>query len=188
MLGKMSVGVRSAASTPKMRDQQRENDKGVGPPQGDLDDPHVSRLPEERDAAAAPAASRARAPILAQGRESGNCRCCRRPGGHAPRRTDALRLKKCARAWRYAAMPPSLPRRFLPAVAIAALLAVPAPPRAEEQPPLLPTRDVDITYKVTPAARAADQRARALVGRPPISSASTAPTGRPRSSTARRTR
>ena len=73
-------------------------------------------------------------------------------------------------------MPPSLPRRFLPAVAIAALLAAPAPPRAEEQPPLLPTRDVDITYKVTPAARSG-RSASACAGRPPpISSASTAPT------------
>ena len=44
-------------------------------------------------------------------------------------------------------MPPSLPGRFLPAVAIAALLAAPAPPRAEERPPPLPMRD--ITYKVT---------------------------------------
>jgi hypothetical protein len=46
-------------------------------------------------------------------------------------------------------MPSSLPRRVLPAVAIAVLLAAPPPPRAEERPPLLPTRDVDITYRIT---------------------------------------
>jgi hypothetical protein len=49
-------------------------------------------------------------------------------------------------------MPPRLGRRFLPAAAIVVLVAVPAPPLgAEEQPQLLPTRDVDITYKVTRA-------------------------------------
>ena len=59
-------------------------------------------------------------------------------------------------------MPPSLSRCFLPAaVAFAVLLAAPAPPRAEEQPPLLPTRDVDITYKVTrPRARPISERVR----------------------------
>ena len=35
------------------------------------------------------------------------------------------------------------------------------PPRAEEQPPLLPTRDVDITYNVTrPHARPISERVR----------------------------
>jgi hypothetical protein len=59
-------------------------------------------------------------------------------------------------------MPPSLSRCLLPAtVAFAVLLAAPAPPRAEEQPPLLPTRDVDITYKVTrPRARPISERVR----------------------------
>jgi hypothetical protein len=71
-----------------------------------------------------------------------------------------IEVEESARPWRYAAMPPSLPRRFLPAVAIAALLAAPAPPRAEE-PPLSPTRDVDITYKVSrPRARPISERVR----------------------------
>ena len=58
-------------------------------------------------------------------------------------------------------MPPSLSRCFLPAVAIAVLLAAPPLLRAEEPPPLLPTRDVDITYKVTRArARPISERVR----------------------------
>src|SRR5262245_16553727 len=64
-----------------------------------------------------------------------------------------------ARACRYAAMPPSLVRRFLPAAAVALLLAAPAPSRAEEKPQLVPTRDVDITYKIT------RQRQRAITER-----------------------
>ena len=49
-------------------------------------------------------------------------------------------------------MPPCLACRFLPAAVVMVLLAVPAPPLwAEDQPQLLPTRDVDIAYKVTRA-------------------------------------
>ncbi len=45
--------------------------------------------------------------------------------------------------------------------AIVVLLAVPPPLRAEEKPQLLPTRDVDITYKVTrPRQRAITERVR----------------------------
>jgi hypothetical protein len=70
-----------------------------------------------------------------------------------------IAVEESARPWRYAAMPPSLSRCFLPAAAIAVLLAAPA--RAEEPPPLLPTRDVDITYKVTRArARPISERVR----------------------------
>jgi hypothetical protein len=44
-------------------------------------------------------------------------------------------------------MPPGLLRRFLPAAAFALLFAASA--QAEEPPQLLPTRDVDITYRIT---------------------------------------
>jgi hypothetical protein len=72
-----------------------------------------------------------------------------------------IAVEESARAWRYAAMPPRLSRCFLPAVAIAVLLAAPPLLRAEEPPPLLPTRDVDITYKVTRArARPISERVR----------------------------
>lgn len=48
-----------------------------------------------------------------------------------------------------------------PAVAAVFLLAVSTPPRAEEKPQLLPTRDVDITYKVMrPRQRAITERVR----------------------------
>ena len=44
MLGKMSVGVRSAASTPKDRNEEGEDDKSVRSPESDLNDPHVRQL------------------------------------------------------------------------------------------------------------------------------------------------
>jgi len=39
-------------------------------------------------------------------------------------------------------------RRIFPVTALT-LLLLGSPPRAEEQPQLSPTRDVDITYKIT---------------------------------------
>jgi hypothetical protein len=51
--------------------------------------------------------------------------------------------------------------RVLPAAAVAVLLAGSPPPRAEEQPQLSPTRDVDITYRfMRPKQRPMTQRVR----------------------------